>query len=88
MGVPKRLVEQEIVVDIEDWSNVFLYNDYFHSYGNKGFKERPLWTTEKDPDFITVANADTPEGELYYTLMNIPIFTFMANTTFDDLILD
>ena len=62
MGVPKRFVEREIVVDIETWSNVFLFNDYFHSYGNIGYKERPLWTTKKDPDFITSVNDDISDN--------------------------
>ena len=74
-----RGVLNDIVANPDDYQNTFLFSDYGHQYGNRAYQERPIFSTKSTPDFVSLKK--------YYTfqLMNLPVYTRMANCTFDDL---
>ena len=66
------------VINLDDWQSYFLLEDLYHTYGNRAYKERPLFTTKTTPDWVENKDA-------LWTNMNIPLFTRFANTTIDSL---
>ena len=78
MGFQREMIGQQII-DLDDYKNTYNFIDYYHSYGNRGYQERPLWSPIRTPPFINGTDG------YQFQIMNIPIFTKMANTTFDDL---
>lgn len=79
MGVQSDMMNQQ-VIDPDIYSNTFVFADYYHSYGNKGYKERALWSSADIPPFV-----DLIEDDYRFQLINLPVFMRMANVTMDDL---
>ena len=83
MGIGQSVAEYLVADDTDNLDNYFVLNDVgLHKWGQRAYQYRTLFTYD---DHNSASYPEFVDPDDFYSAMGLPMFTMIANCTFDEM---